>query len=104
MVHAEKVKKGAEANNDEILHRKKSPYPKTYDPRYQQMVTQKLESLLQNPSAPIYQIVKKEALVQLLTQEFKWPWYGQLMGRPQTIAWFLQIEYWLRKYRVEIIF
>ena len=29
------------------------------------------------------------------------PWYGQLMTRPQTIAWFLQLDHWLRHYQVE---
>ena len=88
---------------DEVLHRKKSPYPKTYDPRYQQMVSQKLKVLLQNPQAPIFQIVKKEALENLLTQEFKWPWYGQLMKLPQTIAYMLQINFWLEHYKINIL-
>ena len=88
---------------DEVLHRKKSPYPKTYDPRYQQMVTQKLEVLLQKPQAPIFQIVKKEALENLITQEFKWPWYGQLMKLPQTIAYMLQINFWLEHYNINIL-
>ena len=88
---------------DEVLHRKKSPYPKTYDPRYQQMVTQKLKILLQKPKAPIFQIVKKTALESLITQEFKWPWYGQLMKLPQTIAYMLQINFWLEHYKINIL-
>lgn len=31
------------------------------------------------------------------------PWYGQLMTTPQTIAWFVQLNYWLQKYRVELV-
>ena len=31
------------------------------------------------------------------------PWYGQLMTTPQTIAWFLQVNYWMKKYRVELV-
>jgi len=33
-----------------------------------------------------------------------WPWYGQLMRRPQTIAYLLQLDFWLRYYHVEICF
>ena len=87
----------------EVLHRKKSPYPKTFDPRYLQIVRQRLISLIQAPDAPILQIVKKEALESLLTSEFKWPWYGQLMKVPQTIAYMLQINYWLEHYRVNVV-
>ena len=31
------------------------------------------------------------------------PWYGQLMTTPQTIAWFVQLNYWLEKYKVELV-
>ena len=31
------------------------------------------------------------------------PWYGQLMTTPQTIAWFVQLNYWLQKYKVELV-
>lgn len=86
----------------EVLHRKKSPYPKTYDPRYLQLVSQRLQSLLERKDAPIYQIIRKEALENLLTQEFKWPWYGQLMKLPQTIAYMLQINFWLEHYQIRV--
>ena len=35
---------------EKVLHRKKSPYPKTFDPRYEQLVTARLETLLQEDS------------------------------------------------------
>ncbi|MDE6730217.1 MAG: asparagine synthase (glutamine-hydrolyzing), partial [Oscillospiraceae bacterium] len=38
---------------DEILWRKKSPYPKTHNPNYLMAVTKLLEDRLQNPDAPI---------------------------------------------------
>ena len=31
------------------------------------------------------------------------PWYGQLMNRPQTIAYLVQVNYWMEKYRVELV-
>lgn len=87
----------------EVLHRKKSPYPKTYDPRYLQLVSQRLKNLLENANAPILQLVKKEALENLLMGDFKWPWYGQLMKVPQTIAYMLQVNFWLEHYNIDII-
>lgn len=87
---------------DMILYRKKSPYPKTYDPRYLQLVSERLKILIDDIQAPIYQIVDRNALKNLLRTEFAWPWYGQLMRVPQTIAYMLQIDQWLRKYKVKI--
>ena len=87
---------------NEILWRKKSPYPKTHDPKYEELVSSQLKSLLADPSAPIFQIVDRKALEQLLTAEFVWPWYGQLMKKPQTIAYMLQINFWLKHYKITV--
>lgn len=88
---------------DEILHRKKSPYPKTYDPRYTELVTQMLENVIADSNAPLLNIVRKDALEKLLLTEFSWPWYGQLMKLPQTIAYMLQINRWLQLYNIQVI-
>lgn len=88
---------------DTVLYRKKSPYPKTWDPSYRVIVQQRLEQLLRQKSAPVFEIVDKNAVLQLLTAEYTWPWYGQLMQVPQTMAYILQIDYWLRHYNIDII-
>ena len=87
----------------EVLWRKKSPYPKTFDPQYLTLVSNKLEQLLNEDDAPLFQIVDKEAARALLTTEYIWPWYGQLMKVPQTICYLLQIDFWMRHYGVEIV-
>ena len=88
---------------DEVLFRKKSPYPKTYDPHYLELVQLQLRELLMKKDEPIFGIVKKEALENMLTTEYAWPWYGQLMRLPQTIAYMLQINLWLKKFKIEIV-
>ena len=88
---------------DSVLWRKKSPYPKTHDPNYLQMVQTMLSNLLQEKDPPILQIVSKKALESLLDGNYPWPWYGQLMQIPQTIAYMLQINYWLKYYSVRIV-
>ena len=87
-----------------VLHRKKSPFPKTHDPRYEELALQRLNALLEEKDAPLFQLVNRQAIVAYLNGEQKWPWYGQLMRRPQTISWLLQLDYWLRHYRVEFLF
>ena len=86
----------------EILWRKKSPYPKTYDPQYMHLVSEALKQVLDGQDAPIYQIVNKESLSDLLNAGHSYPWYGQLMQVPQTIAYMLQINFWLEEYDVKV--
>ena len=85
-----------------IRLRKKSPFPKTHDPKYLNIASQLLETILHDPNAPIYQLVRRDALEHLLTQDFTWPWYGQLMRRPQTMMYMVQINYWMEHYSVAI--
>ncbi len=86
---------------EEILWRKKSPYPKTFDPHYADLIAARFRQLLESDS-PVWAMVRKEALVEILSGDSPWPWYGQLMRRPQIMAYFLQLDVWLRHYRVEI--
>jgi len=88
---------------DEILWRKKSPYPKTHDPKYLQIVRGMFEKVVSDKDSPLHQLVRKEALTDLIEGDMPWPWYGQLMQVPQTIAFMLQINFWLKSYRVRII-
>ncbi len=85
-----------------VLWRKKSPYPKTHHPEYLRLVSGLLGEVLQDKNAPIFQIVSRSALDNLLQEDFAWPWYGQLMRRPQTIVYMLQINFWLKHYSVRI--
>ena len=86
-----------------VLHRKKSPFPKTYDPRYEQLVAQQLDCLLQEKNAPVFSFMSRENILRYLESDTPWPWYGQLMRRPQIMAWLLQMDFWLRYYHIEII-
>ena len=88
----------------EVLHRKKSPYPKTFDPAYEALVSSRLRAVLDDPDSPLGHLVSVSALRDLLEEQSPWPWYGQLMAGPQTMAWFLQLDYWLRSCGPELLF
>ena len=87
---------------EEVLWRKKSPYPKTFDPRYTQIVEQRLRDLLAEPEAPLFALVCRDAVEKIMAKDSVWPWYGQLMTRPQTLAYLLQLDFWLRHYGVNV--
>lgn len=88
---------------DEILFRKKSPYPKTYSPVYTEAVQRKLKAILKDKNAPILQLVDKDIVSEMVRTKgsaFKKPWYGQLMMGPQVMAYLIQIDTWMREYNV----
>lgn len=87
---------------EEVLWRKKSPYPKTHNPEYLDIVSKMLKEVINDSTSPIFEFIKKSELEKLITTEKHEPWYGQLMTTPQTIAYFLQINYWLKKYKIII--
>ena len=85
--------------------RKKSPYPKTHNPDFEQMVKGKLAELVADHTAPIWAVANQQYAQALVTGEFDYgkPWFGQLMAGPQRIAYLLQINEWLSKYNVRIL-
>ena len=88
---------------EEVLWRKKSPYPKTFDPRYTQLVSERLRGLLREDS-PLFYLISREEAEKLLSSDSPWPWYGQLMKMPQTVAYLLQIDFWLKHYKINFAF
>lgn len=87
----------------EVLWRKKSPYPKTHNPSYLKAVSEMLAGVVQDPQSPVLQLVQKEMLERLLESKESVQWYGQLMTRPQIIAYFVQMNYWMEQYQVKIV-
>ena len=90
---------------EDIIYRKKSPFPKTYDPKYLKLVELKMQSILNNKDSKIFKILNKEFIQELLNthgESITENLFGQLMTYPQTLAYLIQIENWLNIYNVEI--
>ena len=87
---------------EEVLWRKKSPYPKTHNPSYENAVKSQLLEVVNDSSSPILEILKKDKLMELINGRENVQWYGQLMNNPQIMAYILQINYWLEKFNVAI--
>ena len=88
---------------EKVLWRKKSPYPKTHNPAFLDAVTQKLSVIMEEKDNILFEIVKREQLEKLLKHEDYVQWYGQLMNLPQTIAFFIQLDYWLKHFKIKLI-
>lgn len=89
---------------DEVLYRRKNPYPKTYNPGYEKLIGKWLIEVLHDSSAPLHQIIDKKKVLDFLNtpSDYGKPWYGQLMAGPQMTAYLLQINYWLKTYRIRV--
>ncbi|QNK86224.1 asparagine synthase (glutamine-hydrolyzing) [Sporosarcina sp. resist] len=91
---------------NEILYRKKSPYPKTHHQTYMKLVKTKLNNILDNKTSPLLELVSKQRVKDIIDSDgssFKVPWFGQLMTGPQLIAHLSQINMWLVNYNINII-
>lgn len=91
---------------NEILYRKKSPYPKTHHQTYMKLVKTKLNDILDNKTSPLLELVSKQRVKDIIDSDgssFKVPWFGQLMTGPQLIAHLSQINMWLVNYNINII-
>lgn len=91
---------------DEIIHRKKSPYPKTHNPNYTKIVKEGLTNIMKNKNAPINQLLNRDYILDIIETEgkaFTRPWFGQLMTGPQLMAYLIQVNTWLEKYQPEIL-
>lgn len=91
---------------NDIIYRKKSPYPKTHNPLYTDIVCKMLKDILEKKSSPLHEIVDDEVIRQIIEtkgQSYKAPWYGQLMTGPQLIAYLVQVNIWLEEYKINIL-
>lgn len=89
----------------EIVDRKKSPYPKTWNPTYLKKVKEMLSKIMEDKNAPINELLNREYILQILETDgkaFTRPWFGQLMTGPQLMAYLCQVNMWLEKYQPKI--
>jgi asparagine synthase (glutamine-hydrolysing) len=91
---------------EEVLYRKKSPYPKTHNPEYTLAVQQQLKEILTDKSSVLYELFNRDLLNELVDSggnSFKEPWFGQLMSGPQLLAYFIQLDIWFKAYNINIV-
>ena len=90
---------------EEILFRRKSPYPKTYDKGYETLLAGRVREIAEDPASPVMAFLDKKKIDRFLSSpsDYGKPWYGQLMAAPQMMAYVIQIDFWLRHYKPLIV-
>jgi asparagine synthase (glutamine-hydrolysing) len=87
---------------EEILQRKKSPYPKTHNPAYTSAVQSMMENILNDKTSPLLQLINENKVREIVKsggKSFGKPWFGQLMTGPQMLAYLIQINTWMKEYK-----
>ncbi len=89
---------------EEVLWRKKSPFPKTHNPEYENIVKGILREIFEDKNSRIHGLINESFILDLMEQpsDYGKPWFGQLMATPQLYAYLIQLEYWLNKYNIRI--
>lgn len=90
---------------EDVLYRKKSPYPKTHNPGYLLAVKEQMLQILDDPASPILPLIdsdKIRAIAASPESSSHLPWFGQLMSGPQLFAYLTQVNHWLSSYKVAI--
>ncbi len=90
---------------DKIIDRKKSPFPKTFDPAFTAAVKDSVRFLMNDKSSVVRELIDTKYLTGLLTDDVYAadPWYGQLMRLPQLFAYLTQIDTIFKAYSVQLV-
>jgi len=92
---------------EEIITRKKSPFPKTHNPSYLKSVQEGVLDILQDANSPILPFFNVKALRAFAERkdlrDLHMPWFGQLMNVPQFFAYIIQVNQWLKDYHIRIL-
>ena len=67
-------------------------------------IKRKLLEIINDQTSPIIDILSKEKVYDFINSKsnYKRPWFGQLMAGPQLMAYYIQLDYWMRKYKLEL--
>lgn len=90
---------------EEIVWRKKSPYPKTFHPVYTALCADYVRRIFSDSESLASQLFNHQAVEALMEQpeSLPEPWYGQLMRTPQIFAYIVQLDRWLKQYHVQLV-
>ena len=90
---------------EDVRLRRKSPFPKTHNPHYEEAVKAMLYDTLADNNAPILTLCDKGKIGKIMQGEFDYgkPFFGQLMALPQFLGYILQLNYLLKDYHIKIV-
>lgn len=90
---------------DDVLMRKKSPYPKTHNPFYEQAIKTYMTRLAHDKDCMLFAFVDRQKVLELCGESLDYgkPFFGQLMAGPQFLGFLAQVNYWLEEFKPHIV-
>lgn len=91
---------------EDVLWRRKSPYPKTHNPSYLSTVRDWVINILNEGTSPLIPLLNTDKIREIAAMDLsasQIPWFGQLMGGAQLFAYLIQADAWLREYKVSLV-
>ena len=94
----------AEELPQDIVFRKKSPYPKTFHPVYTRLCADYVRRIFADSNSVAASLFSKAAVCDLMErpESLAEPWFGQLMRTPQIFAYIIQLDRWFKQYHVRL--
>ena len=61
--------------------------------------------MLRDKNSVLRDFLDEKGVMEIIShpEEISSPWYGQLMRAPQILAYIVEMDYWFKKYKVEIV-
>ncbi len=89
----------------DVLERKKSPYPKTHNPYYEESIKAHIREICQDKNSLMFAFVDRDKVLELCDESLDYgkPFFGQLMAGPQFLGFLAQVEYWLNEFKPRIV-
>ncbi|MBX6353588.1 MAG: asparagine synthase (glutamine-hydrolyzing) [Thermoflavifilum sp.] len=91
---------------DDVLARRKSPYPSTPHPGYLAAVRDQALAALNRSDSPLRPLLDMNAVQEWVEASYRpsehRPWFGQIMATAQMFHYLLEVDTWLRTYKVEV--
>lgn len=92
---------------EDALYRKKSPYPGTPNPEYMEACRSRVLQILNDPQSPLLPLVDAQAIRDLAIESLQpmehRPWFGQILGTAQMFHYLIEIDEWLRMFKVQLV-
>ena len=90
---------------EDVLNRKKSPYPKTHNPYYEAAIKAHIERFVQDKNCMLFAFVDRQRLMNLCGENLDYgkPFFGQLMAGPQFLGFLAQVNYWLEEFKPKLV-
>lgn len=86
----------------EVVYRKKSAYPSTYNPSYAQEIRRQMEHIIAQSHSPVLELVDKQQIQKAMDDTRDHLMSPLSQGPTRALAYLVQVNKWLTDYNVQI--